>query len=149
MDGQYTCSPEDFGLAPIFLRKHKVTAHDFAFGLDAILNPHVQESGAASLRNYLGDIEEFRVVDDLTFVVRWKAEPVTNPDNGVHNKVKYTARSLTGSLSPLPRWVFQYFPDGTKIVTDDASPDTYRTNSVWAQNLTQHWARNTKPAAQA
>ena len=133
--------PDDIELSPHFLRQHQVTAHDFKFHFDAIMNTNVQEAGAASLRNYLGDIEEFRVIDDLTFVVRWKREPVIEGDQRVE-KIKYSAKSLTGGLKPLPRFVYQYFPDGSKIIEGDQGAETYRTNSVWAQNFSQHWARN-------
>lgn len=130
--------PEELTLAPHFLRRHKVTAYDFKFYFDAVMNPHVQEGGAASQRNYLGDIVEFRVLDEQTFLVRWKSQQLE--DNG--KKIKYTAKGLTGSLRPLPRFVFQYFADGQKITPDDDDPDTYRQDSVWAQNFAQHWARN-------
>ncbi len=129
--------PDEIDLDAHFLRSHPVTAHDFKFYFDAIMNPYIQEAGAVSLRNYLGDIEEFRVIDDRTFVVKWKPSVI----NG-ENKIKYTAKQLTGSLKPLPRFVYQYFPDGTKIVQDDSDPQTYRNNSIWAQNFSEHWAKN-------
>lgn len=136
--------PESLELAPIFLEKHRVTAHDFKFFYDAVMNPYISESKAASLRTYYSDIEEFRVIDDYTFVVRWKAYPAKNPENDTtFYKLKYTSLNLTGSLRPLASFVYQYFADGKKIVDDDSKPDTYRTNSVWAQNFAQHWAKNT------
>ncbi len=125
--------PDSVDLAAHFRHRHPVTAHDFKFHFDAVMNPHVDEAGAASLRTYLSDIEEIRVVDDLTFVVRWKE---------VNGKVKFTAKMWTGALTPLATWIYQYFPDGTKIVDGNEDADTYRTNSVWAQNFGQHWARN-------
>ncbi|MCB1135326.1 MAG: permease [Chlamydiia bacterium] len=134
--------PDSVELAPHFKQKHKVTAHDFKFYLDVIQNPSVQEPGAVALRNYFGDIEEVRVIDDQTFVVRWKTVPFTQPDGTIERRMKYQAQSLTGGLQPLARWVYQYFPDGSKIVEDDHDPSTYRNNSVWAQNFDQHWARN-------
>ncbi|MFQ5633176.1 MAG: permease, partial [bacterium] len=80
---------EDIQLAPQFLREHQVTADDYKFFFDALMNPYFQEAGAVSLRNYLGDIEEIEVLDKLTFVVRWKAYEV--PDEGGHSisKIKY------------------------------------------------------------
>lgn len=134
--------PDDVELSPHFLRKHKVTAHDYKFYLDAIMNTWVEQSGAVSLRNYLGDIEELRVIDDLTFVVRWKANEVKEEDGTTKLKVKYIAKQWTGQLSPLASFVYKYFADGTKIVEDDSDPKTYRNNSVWAQNFNQHWAKN-------
>ncbi len=121
--------PDGFELSEHFLQPHKVTAHDFKFYYDVVMNPFVQESGASALRNYLGDIEEFRVIDDQTFVVRWRNEG---------GRVKYIAKAWTGALRPLPRFVFQYLPDGEKIVDEE----DYRTNSVWAQNFSHHWAKN-------
>jgi peptide/nickel transport system substrate-binding protein len=134
--------PEGVKLSEHFFKKHQVTAHDFKLFFDALMNPFFQDPGAISLRTYLGDIEEVEVVDDLTFIVRWKHEEVKQPDGTVVFKKKYIATSLTGSLKPLPSFVYKYFADGTKIVEDDAAPDTYRTNSVWAQNFSQHWAKN-------
>lgn len=128
--------PNDLELAPHFLERHQVTAHDFKFYFDVLMNPHVQEAGAVASRTYFRDIEDLRVVDDLTFVVRWKQE-----GEGEKKRVKYSAKGLTGGLKPLPRWVYQYLPDGSKIVEEEEK-ETYRTNSVWAQNFSQHWAKN-------
>jgi peptide/nickel transport system substrate-binding protein len=133
---------EGVKLAPFFLKKHPVTAHDFKFYIDAVLNPYNQTPGAQSLRSYLSDISEVEVIDDLTFVVRWKTEPVKGADGKVVQKIKYIAKSWTGNMTPLAGFVYKYFPDGRKIVEEDTEPNTYRTNSVWAQNFAQHWAKN-------
>ena len=133
---------ENLELAPFFLLKHQVTAHDFKFFLDAVMNPHVDESQAVALRIYYNDIEEVRVVDDFTLVVRWKTTPVKGEDGTETLQMKYLAKSFTGSLRPLARFVYQYFVDGTKIVADDADAQTYRTNAIWAQNFSHHWANN-------
>lgn len=132
--------PADLQLAPQFLEKHPVTAADFKFFYDAMMNPHVQEPGAVAGRTYFNAIEEFRIIDDHTFVVRWKAG--NPPGNGNKPRIKYLAKQLTGELKPLPSHVFQYFSNGKKIVEDDSDSNTYRINSVWAQNFTQHWAKN-------
>ncbi len=137
--------PSDLVLADHFLKRHPLTAYDYKFHFDAVMNPYVSEPKAASLRTYLGDIEEFRVIDDLTFVVRWKT---TIPKGETTPKVKYTAFSLTCSLIPLPTFVYQYFADGEKIV-NDFDPETYRKNSVWAQNFTHHFAKNVIPSCGA
>jgi len=136
----------DVKLSPHFLKRHQVTAADIKFGFDAIMNPYVQSPGAISLRTYLQDIEEIRVIDDLTLVIRWKAEKVTEPNGKVVEKIKYIARQWTGNLRPLASFVYKYFPDGTLILDDDSEPDTYRTNAVWAQNFNQHWAKNVIPS---
>lgn len=123
-------------LAPHFLKKHQVTADDFKFYLDAILNPHVQNAGAMSLKTYLEDIEELQVIDPLTFVVRWKLHEWDG-----ELKQRYIAKGWTAALRPLARFVYQYFADGQKII-DDEGENAYRTNSAWAQNFTDHWAKN-------
>lgn len=137
---------ESVNMAPHFLRRHKVTARDFKFYFDAVMNPYVQESGAVSLRTYLNDLEEITIVDELTFVARWKTKDVVESDGSTAKKAKYIAKQMTGGLRPLASFVYQYFPNGKKIIEDDAAPDTYRTNSVWAQNFAQHWARNIIPS---
>lgn len=139
----------DLFLAPHFLRKHPVTAHDIKFNYDAIMNPHVSEAGAIAYRTLYADIEEIEVVDDYTLIVRWKTENVRQEDGQLKPKMKYLSKFLTGSLRPLASFVYQYFADGTKIIPDDSNPDTYRTNPVWAQNFSQHWAKNIIPSCGA
>lgn len=134
--------PSNFELSDWFLDKHHVTAHDFKFFFDAVMNPYVAEAKAASLRSYLHEIEDFRVIDDYTFVIRWR--PIKDKDGEL--RLKYASLSLTGSLQPLPSFVFKYFADGTKILDDDETPDTYLNNSVWAQNFAHHWAKNCIPS---
>lgn len=124
-------------LSPHFFKKHQVTSEDFKFYFDAIMNPYMQEAGAVALRNYLGDITEIEIVDKLTFIVRWKTVKIDGKET-----IKYSARQLTGGLKPLASFVYKYFPNGNKIVEDDSKGNTYRTNSVWAQNFSQHWAKN-------
>lgn len=139
-------SPEMFDgnvvLAPHFLEKHKVTASDFKLYLDAVMNPFIQNPGAIAARNALEDIESFEVVDDYTFVVRWKVREIKNEDGESTPKIKFIALLRTGGLTALPCFVYQYFPDGSKIIPEDSDPDTYRKNSVWAQNFSEHWAKN-------
>jgi len=116
-------------LAPQFLRKNQVTSEDFKFYYDVMMNPYVQEPGAVALRTYYNDLQELEVIDKFTFVVRWKANE--------KGKIKYIAKQMTGGLKPLAAFVYKYFSDGKKIIADDAAPDTYRTNSVWAQNFSE------------
>jgi len=130
--------PSSLELSPEFYEKHPVTAHDFKFFYDAVMNPYISEAKAASLRTYFHDIEDFIIVDDYTFIIRWKPHTTLEDEK----KVKYTSLSLTSSLQPLPCFVYQYFADGQKIVEEDEDPETYRKNSVWAQNFSHHWAKN-------
>jgi peptide/nickel transport system substrate-binding protein len=129
-------------LAPHFLRRHPVTAHDFKFYFDAIMNPFVEDAQAVSLRTYYGDIEEIKIIDDFTFVVRWKTEKIKGENGEEELKMKYLSKSWTGSLKPLASFVYQYFSDGTKIIEEDNDSNTYRQNSIWAQNFSHHWAKN-------
>ncbi len=55
--------------------KHPVTAEDFAFTLDMILNPQV-ESGPN--RNYYAELESWKALDAHTLVLRWKKKLFTN-----------------------------------------------------------------------
>lgn len=129
-------------LAPQFLEKHKVTARDFKFFIDALLNPHVQETGAVALRTYLGEIEEVELIDELTFVIRWRGHRQVAENGSVQFQLPYAAKLQTGlMIEPLPCFVYQYFADGTPIVEGD-DPNLYRTSSIWAQSFAQHWAKN-------
>ncbi len=138
--------PESLVLSSHFLERHPVTAHDFKFFYDAVMNPYVHEGKAVSLRTYFDDIESFRIVDDKTFVVRWKNYPIKDGDGEILKRAKYTSISLTGNLQPLPCFVYQHFADGEKIIEDAEDPDIYRKDSVWAQNFSQHWAKNVIPS---
>lgn len=127
--------PSSLELAPHFLKSHPVTAHDFKFYYDAVMNPSVCEMKATVLRAFFSDIEEFRILDPLTFAVRWKV-------GGKDQRIKYSALGWTAALQPLPCFVYKYFPDGEKIVEEDEAESTYRTHSVWAQNFSHHFAKN-------
>jgi peptide/nickel transport system substrate-binding protein len=129
-------------LAPQFLQPHQVTAHDFKFYFDAFMNKGVEESEAVTMRNEYVDVEEFKVIDDFTFTIRWKTHPVQQKDGTTEYKTKYRSKLLTAGLKPLPRFVYQYFANGKKIVEEDSHPDFYRNSPIWAQNFSHHWANN-------
>jgi peptide/nickel transport system substrate-binding protein len=61
---------EEVHLSDHFLKRHPVTAHDFKFYFDALMNPYNQTMGAVAQRNFLSDIQAIEVVDPLTFIVR-------------------------------------------------------------------------------
>src|SRR5690606_14757125 len=48
---------------------HELTAHDFEFTFDMMMNPQVENG---FLKNYYEDLESWKAVDDYTFVLRWK-----------------------------------------------------------------------------
>ncbi len=134
--------PEGFELAEHFLKKHQITADDFKFYFDAVMNPYISATGAVSLRPYLQEIVEFRIIDKLTFVVRWKEKKFKDAEGKEIGKIKYVAKLWTGGLRPLASFVYKYYSNGKKIIENDSDPNTYRTNAIWAQGFIQHWARN-------
>lgn len=138
--------PPQIKLAPHFLKKHPVTAHDFKLQYDVIMNPFINIPSAVVLREFYEDIVSIRVVDPLTFVVRWKTHPIKQADGEVKYLPKYTAKMNTFGFSPLASFVYLYYPDGKKIVEDASDPETYRKNSTFAQNFTEHWAKNVIPS---
>lgn len=133
--------PNNFVFSEEFLQKHPVTAHDFKFFFDVLRNPYISETGAMILCAHFDDIVDFRVIDDFTFVVRWRAHDILE-DGEIVKKVKYTAFLDTLSLRPLPRFVYQKFANGEKIIIDDEDPDIYSKDSVWAEHFSAHWALN-------
>lgn len=132
--------PDYLHLSPHFLKSYPVTAQDFKFRFDVSMNPFNQEMGAVVDREAYKDVLKFVVVDDYTFYVEWKYKEFQQEGKEVFRHI-YRATLLMTGLSPLPRFVYQYYPDGTKII-EDADEDSYRTNSSFAQQLTEHFAKN-------
>lgn len=137
---------ESINLADSFQERHPLTSHDFKFFYDAIMNPFVEEPGAVALRTYYEKLEQIEIVDDYTFIVRWQAQLFVDAEGKKVMKIPYAAKDWTGGLRPLASFVYKYFANGTKIVADDKDPETYRNNSIWAQNFSQHWAKNIIPS---
>lgn len=138
--------PSQIVLAPHFLKKHPVTASDFKLQYDVIMNPFIATQAAVVVREFYADIVNVRVIDPLTFVVRWKTHPFTTSDGKEEYRPRYTAKNMVFGFSPLAGFVYLYYPDGKKIVEDDHDPDVYRNNSTFAQNFTEHWAKNVIPS---
>lgn len=134
--------PKQVQLSETFLQPHPVTAYDFKFYYDAVMNPYMSEMRAVASRSYFEDIVSFTVENELKFVVRWKAHTIFNEEGKEEKKVLYSAFFNTLGLEPLPCFVYQYFANGEKIIKDDSDPDIYRKDSVWAQNFASHWASN-------
>ena len=80
----------------------ELTAHDFVFYLDMALH---EEVIAPHLKAYLEDVESYRAIDDYTFEVRWA-------------KRDYSSLSTVMSLSPLPRHIYTFNPDGSPMNPD-------------------------------
>ncbi len=77
----------------------ELTADDFKFTLDLIMNPAVD---CPSLRNYYEDLDKVEVLDPQTLRISWK------------RKV-YTSLSASLGVSPLPRHIYGRNRDGTPI----------------------------------
>jgi peptide/nickel transport system substrate-binding protein len=92
-----------------------VTAHDYVFMLDMILNPQV-ESGPA--RNYYQELESWKALDDHTLELLWKKKQFTN-----------LAQSL--GLSPLPKFLYSADQDGKPFPKETLG---LRFNQHWYNN---------------
>lgn len=138
--------PDSIQLAPHFLKRHPLTAKDFKLYFDVVMNPFVSSPLAVQSRDIYEDILDFRVIDDLTFVVKWKVHPVVLSDGRSEMRPKYLAKPLVMSLRPFAGFVYLYYPDGKKIIEDDQNPDVYKTNSTFAEIMVEHWAKNVIPS---
>ncbi len=94
--------------------EHEVTAHDFVFQLNMLLHPQVQNG---SWKNYYVELESFRALDDYTFQVRWKKKQAIN--------------TLYSMIWAVPRFLYEYEEDGTKI------PE-----ATLGLRFNQHWYNN-------
>lgn len=70
-----------------------VTANDFKFYFDVIMNP---DTDCAPMRSYFADIESVTVISDYEFQVKWK-----NP--------YFKADEITFGFSPLPRHLYHAY----------------------------------------
>jgi len=79
--------------------RRELTAHDFVFGLDMMMNPQVENGFQKS---YYQELESWEAKGDYIFVVRWK-------------KKLYNNISSTLALIPLPRFLFGADEDGNPL----------------------------------
>jgi ABC-type transport system substrate-binding protein len=77
----------------------EMTAHDFVFSLQMILDQSVD---CGSIRAYYEDLAEYKAVDDYTLVMRWSKSQETNINYSIN-------------LSPLPRHIYTSNADGSAI----------------------------------
>jgi peptide/nickel transport system substrate-binding protein len=94
---------------------HPVTADDFVFALDMILNPQV-ESGPN--RNYYTNLESSRALDATTLVLRWKEKQFNN-----------LAQSMV--VEPLPKFIYTRDEHGVPFPKE-----------TLGTNFNQHWFNN-------
>jgi len=133
-------------LSDHFLKKHPVTAEDFAFHFQAFKNVHVDKSGAVSSRTLQRDMVDVKVIDPLTFVVYYKKTAFETSSGEVEYKLPYHARIQVFEMRPLASFVYKYGPDGKKLIEQDGEENFYRKSSVWAQQFTHHFAQNYIPS---
>lgn len=79
--------------------KHAVTAKDYKFTVDIILNP---QTDCAPTRGYYSDVTEVKLLDDYTVVVKW-AKPL------------FHSISSTLGVTVMPEFLFAYGEDGKRF----------------------------------
>ncbi len=78
----------------------ELTADDFKFYLDMVLDPKVD---CPDLRAYYDDLASYEAVDRYTFKMAWKRK--------VYNSLAFSL----GQVSPMPRHIFAFAEDGSPI----------------------------------
>ena len=94
---------------------HEFTAHDVKFTVDLIKNTQVE---AAHLRNYYEDLEECKVIDDYTVVLKW-------------SKKTYNSIAFSMGVYPLPEFLYAYDEDGERFPEETMG---LRFNEHWYNN---------------
>lgn len=77
----------------------RVTAHDIVFMMDMTMNNQV--AGAAPLRSYFANLEEYKALDDFTFRIKF-------------SKKTQTQDRMVRGLFPMPEFLYAYDEDGEK-----------------------------------
>jgi peptide/nickel transport system substrate-binding protein len=110
-------NPVNFGDAKYAWLKgtHELTARDFVFTLDMLMNPQV-ENGFA--KNYYVDLESWKAIDDYTLVLRWK-------------KKTYASINASLALSPIPEFVYAFSETGERFPKETVG---LRFNQHWFNN---------------
>jgi ABC-type transport system substrate-binding protein len=96
-------------------KEHELTAHDFVFYFDLLMNPQVQNGW---LKNYFEQLASWKAIDDYTLQVKWKRTEAGNLEQ-------------TLLTAPLPRFLYAHAEDGTPI------PE-----ATLGQAFNQHWYNN-------
>ncbi len=94
---------------------HELTAHDFEFTFDMMMNPQVENG---FLKNYYEDLESWKAVDDYTFVLRWK-------------KKTYNSISFSLGAWALPKFLYAYSEAGEALPKETIG---LRFNQHWYNN---------------
>lgn len=94
---------------------HEVTARDFVFTLDMLMNPQVENG---FMKNYYVDLESWKAVDDYTLVLRWK-------------KKTYASIAASLGLSPIPEFLYAFSETGERFPKETVG---LRFNQHWFNN---------------
>ncbi len=94
----------DFAKYPHLAGSHRVTAKDFKFTLDMIVNP---QTDCAPLRGYYTDMESVECPDDWTCVVRWK-------------KTVWHSKDFTLGRAIVPEFLFGFDEKGRPLPKETA-----------------------------
>jgi len=94
---------------------HPVTADDFVFTIDMIMNPQAE---VGPIRNYYQALESWKAIDETTLVLRWKKKLYTN-----------LAQSL--ALAALPRFLYGHDQQGKPFPKETLG---LRFNQHWYNN---------------
>lgn len=106
--------PKYLERSPWLEGQHPVTAHDFKFTMDMILNEQVE--GAASLRSYYSqDFDRIEVIDDYTFKAIWKRRV-------------FQSKTFTLGIYPMASWIYSRDPDGNEYPAE-----------IMGKMFNQHW----------
>ena len=138
--------PPHFHLSSHFTKKHPVTAYDFQFWWDALHNPHLDLHEAVALRHILRNMEKVKALDERTLVVIAKRSLYVDENQNKRLCLPYLIRYQLLELKPFASFVYQYFPNGTKICPLDSENEFYQKSFTWAQNFTTHFASHVIPS---
>ncbi len=97
----------DLAKYPHLAGRHLVTAKDYKFTIDMVLNP---QTDCAAQRNYYSDIESVAAVDDWTAVVKWK------------ETLWHSVASTLGATI-MPEFLFAYGEDGKRFPPETIGND--------------------------
>lgn len=97
-------------------KEHELTADDFVFSANVLLNPQVENGFTKS---YFQDLDQVEVIDKHTFVVRWKKK--------TYQSLQQTLRGLL----PLPEFLYGYNESGQPFPKETLG---LRFNQHWYNN---------------
>lgn len=103
----------DLARYPHLKGDHYLTAQDWKFTIDLVMNPDVR---AAHYRAYFQDYERCEVIDDHCFIMHWRKPSFTSISSNLN------------LLAPLPRFLYAYDESGHPF---DAATLGSRFNEHW------------------